>query len=688
MTELRNVEADLSLFRMRILIAGIVVVLAFVLLAGRLFYLQVVRHSDLQEQAESNRTAIVPVVPNRGLILDRNGIVLATNFSAYTLEIMPARITGGLDKTIDELAQVIDIQPRDKRRFRKLLEESKNFESLPIRTKLTDEEVARFTAQRFRFPGVDIKARLFRNYPWGELGSHAIGYIGRINQAEKKVIEDWPEQDQGNYRGTEYIGKLGIEQSYEKELHGITGVEQVETSAGGRAVRRLASSPATPGNTVMLAIDIKLQKLVEDMYGERRGALVALDPKTGEVLAFVSKPTFDPNLFVDGIDSENWQMLNESIDKPLLNRAMRGTYPPGSTYKPFMAMGALQTGKRSATQVIHDGGSWSYGGHVFRSHGDHGLGAVDMHTSIVKSSNVYYYMLANEMGVDTMHDFMKPLGFGQYTGIDIQGELRGILPSTEWKRNYYKRPEQKKWFGGETISLGIGQGYNSFTMLQLAQATATLVNNGVKHKPRLVVATQDAVSRAIVPIPAQPAENLGYKPEHVAIVRKAMLGVTQQGTSARVFAGAGYLSGGKTGTAQAVSIGQKEKYNAGKMEEHQRDHALYIAFAPADDPKIAIAAIVENAGFGAASAAPITRRVFDYWLLGQYPSAEDLEAVKQGKAGAPIGKPRSAAEVAWPPGAATAPLPGLAASAAAARPASAPVAAAVKTAAAKASAAQ
>nr|MBA3773096.1 penicillin-binding protein 2 [Ramlibacter sp.] len=666
MTELRNVEADLSLFRMRILIASIVVVLAFVLLASRLFYLQVVRHSELQEQAESNRTAIVPVVPNRGLILDRNGIVLATNFSAYTLEIMPARITGGLDKTIDELAQVIDIQPRDKRRFRKLLEESKNLESLPIRTKLTDEEVARFTAQRFRFPGVDIKARLFRSYPWGDLGSHAIGYIGRINQAEKKVIEDWPEQDQGNYRGTEYIGKLGIEQSYEKELHGITGVEQVETSAGGRAVRRLASSPATPGNTVMLAIDIKLQKLVEDMYGERRGALVALDPKTGEVLAFVSKPTFDPNLFVDGIDSENWQMLNESIDRPLLNRAMRGTYPPGSTYKPFMAMGALQTGKRSATQVIHDGGSWSYGGHVFRSHGDHGLGAVDMHTSIVKSSNVYYYMLANDMGVDTMHDFMKPLGFGQYTGIDIQGELRGILPSTEWKRNYYKRPEQKKWFGGETISLGIGQGYNSFTMLQLAQATATLVNNGVKHKPRLAVATQDAVSRAIVPIPAQAPENLGYKPEHVAIVRKAMVGVTQQGTSARVFTGAGYLSGGKTGTAQAVSIGQKEKYNAGKMEEHQRDHALYIAFAPADDPKIAIAAIVENAGFGAASAAPITRRVFDYWLLGQYPSEEDLEAVKKGQAGAPIGKPRSAAEVAWPPGAATAPLPGLAASAAAA----------------------
>jgi len=679
MTELRNVEADLSQFRVRILVASIVVILAFLLLASRLFYLQVWRHSELQEQAESNRTAIVPVVPNRGLILDRNGIVLATNYSAYTLEIMPARLTGSLDKTIEELSKVIEIQPRDKRRFRKLMEESKNFESLPIRTKLTDEEVARFTAQRFRFPGVDIKARLFRSYPWGELGSHVIGYIGRINQAEKKVIEDWPETEQNNYRGTEYIGKLGVEQNYEKELHGITGVEQVETSAGGRAVRKLASSPATPGNTVMLAIDIKLQKLVEDMYGDRRGALVALDPKTGEVLAFVSKPTFDPNLFVDGIDSENWQMLNESIDKPLLNRALRGTYPPGSTYKPFMGMAALQTGKRSASQIIHDGGSWSFGGHVFRSHGDHGLGAVDMHASIVKSSNVYYYSLANEMGVDAMHDFMKPLGFGQYTGIDIQGEVRGILPSQEWKRNYYKRPEQKKWFAGETISLGIGQGYNSFTMLQLAQATATLVNNGIKHKPRLVVATQDAITRAKVPVPAQPAENLGFKPEHVAIIRKAMVGVTQEGTSARVFAGAGYLSGGKTGTAQAVTIGQKEKYNAGKLEEHQRDHALYIAFAPADDPKIAIAAIVENAGFGAASAAPITRRVFDYWLMGLYPSEEDLAAVRKGQAGAPIGKPRNAAEVAWPPGAGIA----AAAPAASAPVAVVPAAVTVKTSAAR-----
>ena len=643
MTELRNVEADLSRFRARVVVAILAVICAFALLAARLVYLQVVRHADLDEQAESNRTAVVPIVPNRGLILDRNGIVLATNYSAYTLEITPSKLLN-VDETITALEQVVDIQLRDKRRFKRLRDEAKNFESLPIRTRLTDEEVARFTAQRFRFPGVDIKARLFRSYPLGELGSHVVGYIGRINQTEKEAIED--SENEGNYRGTDYIGKLGVEQSFEQQLHGTTGVEQVETSAGGRAVRKLSTNAATPGNTVMLSLDIKLQKLVEDMFGERRGALVALDPRTGDVLAFVSKPTFDPNLFVDGIDLESWKALNESIDKPLLNRALRGTYPPGSTYKPFMAMAALQTGKRAAGTVISDNASYTFGGHTFRSHGDIALGSVDMYKAIVKSSNVYFYSLANELGVDTMHDFMAPLGFGQITGIDINGEVRGVLPSQAWKRTTYKRPEQKKWYPGETISLGIGQGYNTFTMLQLAHATAVLANNGVKHKPRLVIGTQDTVTRALRPLPPVPAEDLGYKPENVAIVRKALVGVTLEGTSAKVFAGAGYLSGGKTGTAQAVTIGQKDKYNGAKLEEHQRDHAVYMAFAPADNPKIALAVIVENAGWGAGVAAPIARRVFDYALLGQYPSEEDMAAVQKGLAAAPIGKPRSADNVA------------------------------------------
>ncbi len=648
MTEFRNVQADLTRFRARVLTVTASMLLLFLLLAVRLVYLQVVRHQDLNEQAENNRTSIVPVVPNRGLILDRNGIVLATNYSAYTLEITPSKVVD-VEQTIEDLTHVLDISARDKRRYKKLREETKGMGSLPIRTRLTDQEVARFAAQRFRFPGVEIKARLFRNYPGGELASHLIGYIGRINPSEKKAQEDWDDEAQANYRGTEYIGKLGVEQSFETQLHGLTGVEQVETSAGGRAMRKLASKPSTPGDTIMLSVDIKLQNLIETMFGDRRGALVALDPKTGQVLAFVSKPTFDPNLFVEGIDADSWQELNTSINKPLLNRALRGTYPPGSTYKPFMAMAALQSGKRSASFIVNDAGSWNFGGHTFRSHGDHGLGAVDMYLSIVKSSNVYYYSLANDLGVDTIHDFMKPLGFGQLSGIDVQGEVRGVLPSQAWKRGYFKRPEQKKWFAGETISLGIGQGYNTFTMLQLASATATLVNGGIKHPPQLVVATQDALTHTKVMQPPPPAQDLSYSPENVAIIRKALVGVTQEGTSARVFAGAGYLSGGKTGTAQAVGIGQKEKYNAKNMDEHQRDHALYMAFAPADDPKIALAVVVENAGFGAEHAAPIARRVFDYWLLGQYPNEEDMAAVKLGKAGAPIGKPRLAAEVPWPP---------------------------------------
>lgn len=634
LSELRNTEFEIYKFQTRVLVLQGVVLLCFALLGMRLFYLQVIRHDDLLEQAENNRTAILPTVPNRGTIIDRNGIVLANNYSAYTLEITPSRVKD-LEATIDSLSEIVDIPVRDRRRFKRLREESKNFDSLPIRSRLTEEEVAKFSAQQYRFPGVEIKARLFRNYPYGHLASHVVGYIGRINQKEKELIEESDEE--GNYRGTQYIGKLGVEQKYERELHGITGVQEVETSAGGKAVRRLASRPATPGQNVVLSIDIKLQKMIEDLYGDRRGALVALDPRTGEILAFVSKPTFDPNLFVDGIDTESWKALSESIDKPLLNRAIRGTYPPGSTYKPFMALAALETGKRSATEIINDSGSWSYGGHTFRSHGDTGLGPVDMVKSIVLSSNVYYYSLANNMGVDAIHDFMKPLGFGQITGIDLPGELRGVLPSTQWKKNAYKKPEQQKWYGGETISLGIGQGYNAFTMLQLATATATLANGGMQLKPRLVSATQDPIQRVDRSIDTTAPINLGFKPENVAVVRQGLIGVAREGTSARVFAGTPYQSAGKTGTAQAVTIGQKDKYNASKLEEHQRDHALYMAFAPAENPQIALAMVVENAGFGAAQAAPIARRVFDYWLLGDYPSLEDIEASQKGTAVTPIG---------------------------------------------------
>jgi penicillin-binding protein 2 len=647
MSLLRNVEYDLRRFRGRVFAATAFVLIAFGFLFLRLVYLQLWRYQEFNAQAESNRTAIVPIVPNRGVIMDRNGVVLATNYSAYTLEITPSKIQGSLDGLIESLSELIDIQGRDKRRFRKLREESKSFESVPIRTRLSDEEVARFAAQRYRFPGVEIRARLFRNYPYNDLASHVIGYIGRINTSEKEKLEE--SENAGNYRGTDFIGKLGVEQSYERQLHGQTGVHEMETSAGGRAVRRLRSSPAIPGNTVVLSIDIKLQKLVEDLYGNRRGAMVAIDPQTGEILSFVSKPTFDPNQFVEGIDAENWKLLNESPDKPLLNRALRGTYPPGSTYKPFMSLAALHTGKRVPTQSIYDPGYFMFGDHRFRDDKEGGHGSVDMYKSIVQSCDTYYYLLARDMGVDMIYDQMKQLGFGQLTGIDISGEARGILPSTEWKRTSYKRPEQQRWYSGETISLGIGQGYNSFTMLQMAQAMATLANNGTRTKPHLVREVVDVETKVAQAVAKDAVTVLPFQAEHIEIIKKAMVGVNIEGTSASSFIGAAYTSAGKTGTAQVFTIKQNEKYVASKIDERLRDHALFIAFAPAEDPKVALAMVVENGGFGAQSAAPIARRVFDYILMGQYPSLEDIEAVRNGQATRPIGKPRPIASVPWPP---------------------------------------
>lgn len=648
MTELKNIDAELKLFRGRLWAAAFLVLCGFGLLAYRLAVLQIQRYDDMLNRAENNRIAVVPVVPNRGLIVDRHGVVLANNYSAYTLEITPSQIKD-VEATIDALAEIVDIQPRDRRRFKRLREESKRFESIPIRTQLTDEEVARFSAQRFRFPGVDIQARLFRHYPYGEVASHVLGYIGRINQREAEAMLEWPDDEQANYRGTERIGKLGIEQSYERELHGTTGFEEVETSAGGRAVRLLRSHPATPGNTVHLSIDIKLQDLIERLFGKRRGALVAIDPRNGEVLAFVSKPTFDPNLFVDGIDSESWKALNESPDKPLLNRALRGTYPPGSTYKPFMALAALHTGKRAADTVIMDNGVFVFGGNRFRSPAGEKGGPMDMRRAIVESSNVYFYSLANEMGVDLIHQEMSAFGFGRFTGIDLRGEAEGVLPSTDWKRKAYRRPEQKKWYAGETISLGIGQGYNTFTMLQVASALSTVVSDGQRFQPRLVRQIENVVTRERRLPERELQASLALRPGHTALIREAMYGVTQEGTSTRVFAGAAYTSGGKTGTAQAVGLRQNEKYVAARMEEYRRDHSLYEAFAPLENPRVALAVIVENAGFGAAAAAPIARRVLDYLILGLYPSEEDILAVQQGRASAPIGQPRHVAEVPLPP---------------------------------------
>ncbi|MGZ3159334.1 MAG: penicillin-binding protein 2 [Burkholderiaceae bacterium] len=621
MTEFKNTERELHFFRLRLSAVGVFVFICFGLLFARFFWLQVIKHSDYAAQAEENRISIVPLVPNRGLILDRNGAILARNFSAYTLEITPSKIKGDLDALIDDLGALVDIQTKDRKRFRKLLEESKNFESTPIRTRLTDEEVARFTAQRYRFPGVEIQARLFRQYPLGEVASHVIGYIGRISQKDAATIDD--SDDSANYNGTDYIGKEGLEKSYEKELHGTTGYEEVEVSAGGRAVRTLSRTLANPGNNLILSIDIELQKVVEEAFGDRRGALIAIEPSTGDILAYVSMPTFDPNQFVEGIDQQSWDELNNSPDRPLVNRPLSGSYPPGSTYKPFMALAALELGKRKPSTVIYDPGYFIFGNHRFRDDKEGGHGPVDMYKSIVQSCDTYYYMLANDLGVDAIHDFMKPFGFGQLTGIDLEHEKRGLLPSTQWKQAAYKTAAQRKWYAGETISLGIGQGYNSFTPLQLAHAVATLANNGIVMKPHLVKVIENGVSHDRVATVPKESYRINLKQENIDIIKNAMVGVTKEGTSAGVFSKAEYVSAGKTGTAQVVAIKKNEKYDAKKVAERQRDHSLYTAFAPADNPRIAIAIVVENGGFGAEAAAPIVKKALDYYLLGKKPEDKD-----------------------------------------------------------------
>ncbi len=620
---LRNPEREVFYFRTRLLAASAAVLGCFALLLVRFTWLQVIKHKDFYAQAEQNRISLVPVTGNRGLIKDRNGEIIAKNYSAYTLEIAMDRVRD-VERTIDELSKVVPIEARDRRRFHKLIEDYKRLDSVPIRTRLTDEEVARFAAQAYRFPGVELRARLFRQYPLGETASHLLGYIGRVSPSDEQRIDQF--SNPADYNGTEYIGKIGVESSYEEYLHGTTGFEQVEITAGGHPVRTLARTPSQPGHNLVLSVDIKLQKLVEQAFGDRRGALIAIEPDTGDVLAFVSKPTFDPNLFVDGIDPLSWDGLNNSPDKPLLNRALRGTYPIGSTYKPFLALCALELGKRRPDSVTYDPGFWWYAGHEFRE-GGHipkgGYGSVDLHRSIVVSSDVYYYVLANDLGVDAIHDCNQPFGFGQITGIDLEGELPGVLPSSEWKERRF----HQKWYGGETISIGIGQGYNSFTLLQLAHATATLANGGVVMKPHVVRAIEDPRTGELkLTVPSE-SGRIKLNPHNVEFVRDAMVDVTLSGTARAAFQGAPYRAAGKTGTAQVVGIAQNEKYNASRIEEMHRDHALFIAFAPAEPgarPKIALALLVENGGWGGEAAAPIARQVFDYYLLGKMPTGPAL----------------------------------------------------------------
>jgi penicillin-binding protein 2 len=438
-----------------------------------------------------------------------------------------------------------------------------------------------------------------------------LGFVGRISEEDEQHLEDTGQS--GNYRGTQVIGKKGIEKTWEKTLHGRTGVEELEVTATGRPVRELSRTDPIPGSNLELSLDIGLQRLAESQFEGRRGALVAIAPKTGEVLAFVSAPSFDPNLFVDGIDVENWKKLNDSPDHPLINRPLYGTYPIGSTYKPFVALAALQMGLRSPTELIPDPGYFELAGQKFRNAAGAVYGPTDMHKAIVKSSDTYFFSLGAIMDVDKLHDFSKQFGFGQITGIDLDGERRGVLPSRAWKRKAYKKPSQQHWYRGETVSVTVGQGYNAFTLLQLAQATSVLANNGVYMKPHLVRRIIDPITgRFSYPVTG-PQYTIKLDPKNLKIIRDAMVDVVRQGTARQAFVGATYQAAGKTGTAQVYSL-RGSKYRAHSVDERLRDHALFMAYAPADDPQIAVALIVENGGWGASVAAPIARKVFDYWL--------------------------------------------------------------------------
>lgn len=625
-SELLDSERQIKRFRNRLGVAGFFTIALFGILGARFAYLQVSQHSKYTTMAENNAITLVPTVPNRGLIYDRNGVVLARNFSGYSLEITPNKVSD-IPLVIDQLNAIIPITQHDRNLFNKLRSESKNFESIPIKAHLTDDEVAKFAANAFRFPGVHIKARLFRQYPMGPIFSHVLGYIGRINTRDLKMLDTTGQLD--NYKGTDHIGKTGIEQEYEQILHGQTGYDRVETDAAGHGIRTLSRVPPISGQNIYLTIDAKLQEIAYNALGDWKGAVVAISPKTGEVLAMVSKPGFDPNLFVDGIDPANWDALNNSPDHPLTDRTIRGTYPPGSTFKPYVALTGLYYNTPLAHQTMYDPGFFQLPGqsHQYRDDKKGGHGTLDIVKAIIVSCDTYFYRLAYSIGVDNIANYVGQFGFGHKTGIDLPGEKAGILPTQEWKQKRY----HVRWFPGETVITGIGQGYNLYTPLQLAVAISTLANHGQKMKPHLLLASQNPKTNQKVFDQPEKENLVPIRPADYDMVQKAMIGVTQPGGTAQsIGRNLPYSMAAKTGTAQVIGIKQGEKWHAGSVERKHHDHALFIAYAPVEDPKIAVAVIAENGDWGATTAGPIAKAVIDYYLLHKLPPAPAQPGNKPG----------------------------------------------------------
>ncbi|MDJ0740676.1 MAG: penicillin-binding protein 2 [Gammaproteobacteria bacterium] len=605
--QLKDTIRENQAFLTRAIVAGMLVIGAVALLVGRMAQLQIVDHEHFRTLSHENRVKVVPLPPTRGLIYDRAGVLLAQNRPAYSLEITPEQVDD-VDAVLDQLAAVIEIGDEDLERFWQLKKRKRRFDSVPIRVNLTPDEAAQFAVHHHRFPGVDIKAQLLRHYPHDVKTTHVLGYVGRISQRDLEQI------DASNYAGTSHIGKNGVEKTYESALHGSVGHEQIEINAAGRRVRTLEQTPPEPGVDVHLHLDIALQEVAMQAFGDNNGAIVAINPKNGGVLAFVSQPGYDPNLFVEGISKKNYDALQGDDDRPLYNRALRGQYPPGSTVKPFMGLAGLERNAISFDTSVYCPGFFQLPGntHRYRDWKKTGHGPMDLDAAIVQSCDVYFYKLAYELGVDRLNDYLGQFGFGARTGIDLTGESTGLLPSREWKRRARRQP----WYPGETLIMGIGQGYFLTTPLQLAAATAAVANNGTFYTPRVVDYLRARGSGEITPIPPSSQPIAKAFQQNWDDVRNGMANVVEgaRGTAKRIRSDA-YRIAGKTGTAQVFTVAQDEEYDEETIEKKLRDHALFVAYAPIEDPQIAIAVVVENGGHGGSTAAPIARTIMDAYLL-------------------------------------------------------------------------
>lgn len=607
------------LFR-RSLVAVLIIVVLLSTLIARMAYLQVVNYQHYTMLSQDNRVKLVALPPPRGLIYDRNGIILAENRPSFRLVLTPEEVKD-VDDTVQRLGEIIELSESDLTRFRELLARTRRFEEVPLKVRLTEEEVARFAIDRHRFPGVEVQAQAMRHYPLGATGVHAIGYVGRISAQELQRLSE--ENIAANYSGSTHIGKLGVERSYEELLHGTVGVEKVETNALGRVIRTLERTPPVPGKDLYLSLDIRLQQVAERALGDYTGAAVVIAPKTGEVLAFVSQPTYDPNLFVNGIDIENYKALQQDIHRPLFNRALRGQYPPGSTVKPLVALAALDHGATGLHDKVYCPGYYMLPGvdHRYRDWKRGGHGQMDMTEAIAQSCDVYFYDVAYKLGIDDMSSFLRKFSLGTETGIDLSGEATGLMPSREWKRAARNQP----WFHGETLITGIGQGFMLATPLQLATATATLANRGKKIRPHFLHAFSDTDSGRQTPFREPPGKPVTVRQDHywddiIEAMRQVVHGRT--GTARGVGRELSYEMAGKTGTAQVFTIAQDARYNAEELARALHDHALFVAFAPAKNPEVALAVVVEHGGSGSGVAAPVARQILDAYMTFKKEDAE------------------------------------------------------------------